>query len=56
MYEESTNLWDIIIVAAAIAVAAGYLYKVLFKKKSTCGSCKACDNNAGNDKKGTGPF
>ena len=51
MYEESTNLWDLIIVAAAIAVAAGYLYKVLFKKKSTCGSCSACGNGS-SDKKG----
>ncbi|WED24272.1 FeoB-associated Cys-rich membrane protein [Vibrio sp. JC009] len=44
MYEQSIDIWDIIITLAVVFAAAVYVYRKLFRKKSGCasGSCDSC--------------
>ncbi len=52
MYQQSYGLLDVLITAGVIAVAGYYLYRIIFKKKSACGSgCDSCGSSAKSSKK-----
>ncbi|MDC5803997.1 FeoB-associated Cys-rich membrane protein [Vibrio europaeus] len=38
MYQQNVEMWDILTLVVVVAIAVGYLYFRLVKKKGSCGS------------------
>jgi|GEM_PF-638302 len=48
MYQQSVSVTELLVLAAAVALAAGYLYNKWFKKRGQCGGCSGCPSSKRN--------